>query len=303
MSNPIDIQNLCKSYGQVQALDTVSLSVAEGEIYGLIGPDGAGKTTLIRTLVSLLLPDSGEVRFLGRDVTADPQFVRSRIGYMPQQFSLYRDLTVEQNLHFFGDLFQMSREQQLRRMEELFAFSRLKPFSTRLAGALSGGMKQKLALSCMLMHQPRVIVLDEPTFGVDPVSRSEFWDILTALSEAGTTVLVSTAYMDEADLCHRIGLIHRGVILAQGPPAELIREFPHSLYRIDCDDPHRVYTLLSRDLPADQLQLFGSGVYVVDREKRGLNTLRRILRKTDISCRGISQVGATLENLFLELIR
>ncbi|MBN2414554.1 ABC transporter ATP-binding protein [bacterium] len=303
MDRPIEIKALSKSYGDTLAVDRVSITVDKGEIYGLIGPDGAGKTTVIRTLVSLLVPDSGEALFMGRTVSAYPGFVRSHIGYMPQRFSLYRDLSVEENLHFFGDLFQIPRDRQRRRMDELYAFSRLQPFRTRLAGALSGGMKQKLALSCMLMHQPEVIVLDEPTFGVDPVSRSEFWGMLAALSRDGTSVFVSTAYMDEADLCHRIGLIHHGRILAQGTPDGLIAGFPWPLYRIDCENPHHVYTILSSTLPPDQLQLFGSGVYVVDRGKNGLRSLQRTLRTAKIACRGISSADATLENLFLELIR
>jgi len=300
---PIKISDLYKNYGSVRAVKGISLSVEKGTIYGLIGPDGAGKTTIIRILVSLLRPDAGEVLFLGKSVPDDPRRVRSRIGYMPQRFSLYRDLSVEQNLRFFGDLFQIPLQEQQKRMQQLYAFSQLELFRTRRAGALSGGMKQKLALSCMLMHKPEVIVLDEPTFGVDPVSRNEFWGILRHLSEDGTTIFVSTAYMDEARLCDRVGLIHEGRILAQDSPEILTRGFLAPIYQIKSDNPHQLYRRLEQEVDADQLQLFGSCVHVIDRSGSGISSFEDLLTEHHIINEGIEPVDPTLEHLFLELIR
>jgi len=303
MNNPIIIRDLSKSYGDVQAVKNVSLQVKPGEIYGLIGPDGAGKTTIIRTLVSLLKADKGEVLFQGKDVHKHAVFVRSRIGYMPQRFSLYRDLSVEENLRFFGDLFQISQALQKSRMKKLYNFSKLGPFKNRRAGDLSGGMKQKLALSCMLMHEPEVIVLDEPTLGVDPVSRGEFWEILNNLATGGTTILVSTAYMDEADLCHRTGLIHEGRILAQDRPAMLIENFPFPLYCIRSGQPQKIFEQLGKGPLGDQLQLFGQGVHFVDRNKLGLPGLQKLLKSTGLATLQVEVIKPSLENLFLELMR
>jgi len=228
--NPIEIRGLHKSYRKTEAVRDVTFSVPEATIFGLIGPDGGGKTTIMRTLVSLLSFDSGEVLFQGKPVQENVSFVRSHVGYMPQRFSLYQDLTVAENIHFFAELFDVPREEMNSRIEELYEFSTLGPFKERRAGALSGGMKQKLALSCMLVHQPSVIVLDEPTFGVDPVSRNDFWEILKTLAGRGTTILVSTAYMDEALLCDRVALVYRGRLLATDEPTAL-RKSSTSLHR------------------------------------------------------------------------
>ena len=303
MENPIVIENLKKSYGKVQAVDNVSLEVAPGEVFGLIGPDGAGKTTIIRILVSLLSPDSGKVFFLGKDVSKNPVFVRSHIGYMPQRFSLYRDLSVEQNLRFFGDLFHISRAKQGKQMEWLYNFSKLRPFKNRLAGALSGGMKQKLALSCMLMHEPEVIVLDEPTFGVDPVSRHEFWDILKTLAEHGITILVSTAYMDEANLCSRVALLHEGHILAMDKPKTLVQQFQHPIFRLESNQPYSLYTKLKTTEFADSIHLFGDGIHFSDKDQLGQRKIVRKLKEWNIEYNSIQPVQANLEDLFLERMR
>ena len=205
MKSVVSVQGICKSYGKVQALKELGFSVAPGELYGIIGPDGAGKTTLFRILTTLLLADAGRAEVLGLDVVKDYRAIRNRIGYMPGKFSLYQDLTVEENLHFFATVFNTTIEANYYLVEDIY--KQLEPFKKRRAGKLSGGMKQKLALSCALIHKPEVLFLDEPTTGVDPVSRKEFWGMLLKLKQQGISIIVSTPYMDEATLCDRIGFI------------------------------------------------------------------------------------------------
>ena len=301
--NPIVINNLKKSYGAIQAVKGVSFEVQTGEIFGLIGPDGAGKTTIIRTLVSLLDPDDGEIIFMGKNVAGNTKFVRSNIGYMPQRFSLYRDLTVEENLRFFGDLFKVSVDVQNRLMKKLYAFSKLEPFKNRRAEALSGGMKQKLALSCMLMHQPKVIVLDEPTFGVDPVSRSEFWDILKSLTKEGTSVLVSTAYMDEAELCDKVALMFEGNFLALDVPEHLLKSYEAPLYLIETDQVHTAYKKLHELEEFCDCNLFGNGLHVADKNNYGEAGIKEILDKRQVDYKSVQRIEADLEDIFLKLIK
>lgn len=226
----IEIHNLSKSYGKVQALDNVSFSVERGELFGLIGPDGAGKTTLFRLLTTLLNPDAGSAKVDGYDIKKDYLAIRSRVGYMPGRFSLYPDLSVEENLQFFAALFGVSIDESYELIAPIY--KQIEPFSTRRAGKLSGGMKQKLALSCALIHRPGVLFLDEPTTGVDAVSRSEFWDMLSGLKERGITILVSTPYMDEASRCDRIALCNEGKILSIDTPKGIVRRFDKRLYGI-----------------------------------------------------------------------
>lgn len=262
MSQALRLETCAKRYGQVEAVREVSLAVERGELFGLIGPDGAGKTTLMRLICTLLEPDAGRVVVLGRDAQRERPAIRARLGYMPQRFSLYSDLSVEQNLRFFADLFEVPAREQEQRLARLYAFSRLEPFKKRRAGALSGGMKQKLALSCALIHTPALLVLDEPTFGVDPVSRLEFWEILRALHQEGVSILVSTAYMDEADLCQRVALMHRGRIAAQGTPEQVRAAFPYPLYRVSGVELPRLQAFF-RGLPqVRDTQAFGDCLHV-----------------------------------------
>lgn len=232
MQPVISIINFSKSFGKNIAVKNLSLDVEKGELFGLIGPDGAGKTTTIRTLVTLISPDSGELSVTGLNVSKSVREIRSITGYMPQRFSLYPDLSVSQNLNFFANLFEVPKKEIAERKKRLFKFSNLEPFSERLAGQLSGGMKQKLALSCTLIHNPVVLILDEPTTGVDPVSRSEFWEILQELKKEGVTILVSTPYMDEALLCDRIAIMHEGSVLAIGKPEKITGLMHNHIYKI-----------------------------------------------------------------------
>jgi ABC-2 type transport system ATP-binding protein len=222
----VEAVDLKKNYSGERALDGVTLAVPRGGCFGLIGPDGAGKTTFLRILATLIDADGGTARVLSHDVKSGMAAIRGGIGYMPQRFSLYEDLSVEENLGFFADVFSVPPAERRARIGRLLAFSRLSPFRDRRAGALSGGMKQKLALSCALIHTPELLILDEPTTGVDPLSRREFWSILMELKAQGVTLLVSTPYLDEAAYCDRVALFHRGKALLTGSPAELLRTPP-----------------------------------------------------------------------------
>lgn len=228
--NAIEIHNLSKSYGKVQALKNISFEVQQGELFGLIGPDGAGKSTLFRLLTTLLNPDEGSAKIDGLDMGKDYRLIRSRVGYMPGRFSLYPDLSVEENLHFFAALFGVKIEDSYDLIAPIY--SQIESFRTRRAGKLSGGMKQKLALSCALIHRPSVLFLDEPTTGVDAVSRNEFWDMLATLKTQGITILVSTPYMDEASRCDRIALCNEGSILSIDTPQGIVQQFDAPIYGI-----------------------------------------------------------------------
>lgn len=238
----IEIEGISKSYGSVKALTDISLSVVKGEIFGLIGPDGAGKTTLFRILTTLLLADSGTARVEGDDVVRDYREIRRKIGYMPGQFSLYQDLSVEENLNFFATVFGTTVKDNYEVIKDIY--SQIEPFKTRRAGKLSGGMKQKLALSCALVHKPTVLFLDEPTTGVDAVSRKEFWDMLEKIRRSGVTVFVSTPYMDEASLCDRVALIMKGKIIDTGTPEQISAKYPYRLYAVQAEPMHKLLKYL-----------------------------------------------------------
>ena len=232
--NAIEIHNLSKSYGKVHALKNISFEVQQGEIFGLIGPDGAGKSTLFRILTTLLSPDKGIAKIDGLDMVKDYRLIRSRVGYMPGRFSLYPDLSVEENLQFFAALFGVKIEDSYDLIAPIY--SQIESFRTRKAGKLSGGMKQKLALSCALIHRPSVLFLDEPTTGVDAVSRNEFWDMLASLNNQGITILVSTPYMDEASRCDRIALCNEGLILSINTPQGIVQQFDAPIYGIKANN-------------------------------------------------------------------
>lgn len=217
----VETKGLTKKFKETVAVNGLDLSIGEGEVYGIIGPDGAGKTTTLRLLTGLLSPTAGSARVLGFDLPSGSEGLKEHIGYMPQKFSLYTDLTVEENMRFFADIYQISKEELSRRLEPLLKMTRLEPFRDRLAANLSGGMKQKLALMCTLIHRPKLLILDEPTTGVDPVSRREFWEILQSILLEGVSIIVSTPYMDEAEWCTEIGFMFNGKLLASGTPKQL----------------------------------------------------------------------------------
>ncbi len=251
----VSIENISKSYGRVKALDGVSLDVKRGELFGIIGPDGAGKTTLFRILATLILADGGTASVEGLDVVRDYRELRRRIGYMPGRFSLYQDLTVEENLAFFASVFGTSIKENYRLIEDIYC--RLEPFRKRRAGKLSGGMKQKLALCCALIHKPKVLLLDEPTTGVDPVSRKEFWEMLRKLRDEGITIIVSTPYMDEANLCDRIALIKDGRFIALDTPEGIRQGCTVQLWAVRSDTMHALLCDVRRAAGVEHCYAFG----------------------------------------------
>lgn len=300
--NDIKIQDFSKKYGETEAVKGINLSVKKGELFGLVGPDGAGKTSLIRTICTLLVPDSGSILVRGMDVAKKISEIRCILGYMPQRFSLYQDLTIEQNLKFFADLFQVPEKEREIRKEQLFQFSRLKPFQKRQAGNLSGGMKQKLALSCALIHTPEILVLDEPTFGVDPVSRKEFWDILRIIQKEGVTILVSTAYMDEADQCDRIALFFDGHIKGIGTPGELRNRYTYPLYKLMGSDLHNLRDLFKTFNEVHTTQLFGDSVHVSFNEKPTDAKWKEWQGETNNNLTEWTKLTPSIEDVFLDLM-
>lgn len=298
----IEIDRVCKSYGAVQALNEVSLSVEPGEIYGLIGPDGAGKTTLFRILVTLLVPDRGSARIEGYDVVRDYRTIRSRIGYMPGRFSLYQDLTVAENLDFFATMFGTSVAENYENIREIYA--QIEPFRDRRAGKLSGGMKQKLALCCALVHRPTVLFLDEPTTGVDAVSRKDFWNMLYRIRNAGVTMLVSTPYMDEASLCDRISLIQKGRIIETGTPAGIVAKYPHRLFGVSGMPAYPLLKYLRQCPGVLRCFSFGSEHHVaVDPARTSTEHLQATLEQAGFRQVVVREIPANIEDCFMELAK
>jgi ABC-2 type transport system ATP-binding protein len=284
-------------------VDSLSLHVAEGEIFGLVGPDGAGKTTTMRLLTAILDPTSGDAWVAGHHVVRDGEKLKDAIGYMSQRFGLYPDLTVLENIEFYADIYGVAKAGRSEKIESLLAFSHLTPFKRRLAGNLSGGMKQKLGLACALVHTPRVLFLDEPTNGVDPASRRDFWRILYALLRERVTIFVSTAYLDEAERCHRVGLIHQGKLLAVDTPDGLKRLMPGAILELRCAEPRRAAQLLCRELPADSVGLFGDRVHVVTpNPEAGAETVAAKLAREAIRMEDLRVIEPTLEDVFVSVL-
>lgn len=298
----ISVRELGISYGSLQALKSVNLEVPKGMVYGIIGPDGAGKTTLLRGLCTLLPYSVGSIQVLGFDALSQAAAIRSAIGYMPQRFSLYQDLSVEQNLRFFAKLFQVKNREMLQRREKLYEFSRLKPFAKRLAGNLSGGMKQKLALSCALIHTPELIILDEPTFGVDPVSRVEFWQILHELKREWVSIVVSTPYMDEAVQCDQITLLHKGKVIGQGTPQEIIDSWQGSLYNLQAEDLQALYKYLLNKTDRADLQLFGSEIHLFSNAELSAETIES-WKKEHPGLKSCIEIQPGMEDVFLKMMQ
>jgi len=303
MPGTIEITNFSKNYGEVEAVKDLSLEIASGELFGLIGPDGAGKTTTMRTLCTLLRCEQGYMWVDGHDVRTDVRAIRSLLGYMPQRFSLYPDLSVEQNLRFFADLFAVPADEREKRLQQLYHFSKLEPFKKRLAQALSGGMKQKLALSCTLIHTPRILILDEPTTGVDPVSRREFWEILRQLSDEEVTILVSTPYMDEAELCDRVAFMHRGEALAVDYPKELSKHFPYQLFEATGPDTHGLENFFQSIPEASSIQIFGDRLHVSFDKGWDAAQLDTIKERSPVAIHKLEPIQPSMEDTFLALMK
>lgn len=300
MDFAVEVRDITRRYGRVQALSSVSFGVERGEIFGIIGADGAGKTTLFRILTTLLLADSGTASVDGFDVVKGYKEIRRRVGYMPGRFSLYQDLTVEENLNFFATLFGTTIKENYHLIKDIY--QQIEPFKTRPAGKLSGGMKQKLALSCALIHRPSVLFLDEPTTGVDPVSRKEFWDMLGRLRDEGITILVSTPYMDEALRCSRIGLISSGEFLSIDTPQNIIAQFDRPIFAVAATDMPSLLRLLRTYPGVHSCFAFGDQHHVVFDAEPVLGQFASFVRDHGFADARITRIEPSIEDSFMNLL-
>lgn len=296
----IELSHVSRRFGATQAVNDVSLQIERGEIFALVGPDGAGKTTLIRLVCGALAADGGTLSVDGVDVSGEPARVQAAVGYMPQRFSLYPDLTVMENLRFYGAIFGVAPEQFSARSAQLLEDFSLTPFASRIAGALSGGMKQKLALACALIHSPGTILLDEPTAGVDPLSRRAFWRILGDINRAGTTLLVSTPYMDEAERAHRVAFIADGRILSCGTPAQLKAELPGDIVEISCADRAASRRALKGEGRVRSVEIFGDTLHaLVTSAAEAIPVLQERLAGAGITGAVLREISPSLEDTFV----
>jgi ABC-2 type transport system ATP-binding protein len=295
--------NLTKVFGELTAINQITFSVNSGEIFGLVGPDGAGKTTAMRLLTSVMHPTSGDAWIAGKHTVRDSEAVKEEIGYMSQRFGLYSDLTVEENIYFYADLFGVERKGREQRIDELLSFSNLTPFKKRQAKNLSGGMKQKLGLTCTLVHTPKVLFLDEPTGGVDPVSRRDFWRILYEMLKQGVTIFVSTAYLDEAERCNRIGLIHQGRLMAVDTPDNIKKLMKGTLVEVVTLQTRTAASLLSRTIPDAVVGIFGNRVHAVVKDAAStLPLIEKTLRENDLPVEQVQVIEPSLEDVFVSVM-
>lgn len=299
----IEVDGLTKSFGTIEAVKGLSLRIPAGEIYGLVGPDGAGKTTTMRLLTGSMDPTSGDAFVGGHHTVREAESIKEEIGYMAQRFGLYPDLTVAENIHFYADIYGVPRRGREERIEELLSFSNMKPFKKRLAGNLSGGMKQKLGLVCALIHTPKVLFLDEPTNGVDPVSRRDFWRILNELQKDGVTILVSTAYLDEAERCTRVGFLHQGHLIAEGTPDELKGLLQGVILEVTAEQPRAAAASLRKAGVSPSVGLFGDRIHVVAQDPRQATAaIEAALAGDNLVLRGIRQKPPSLEDVFISVL-
>jgi ABC-2 type transport system ATP-binding protein len=300
-TNAIETRGLTKAFGDVTAVSGLDLVVRRGEIFGLIGPDGAGKTTTMRILSGIMRPDGGEAVVLGRDVVANPESVKEHIGYMSQRFGLYEDLTVAENIEFYADLYLVPKRKRTPRFERLMEFSRLSPFLDRLAGNLSGGMKQKLGLACALIHTPELLLLDEPTNGVDPVSRREFWKMLYELLKEGVTIFISTPYMDEADRCHRVGIMDQSALIVSDTPESIRKELKTRIVEIRAEDGRGVRDFC-KTLPwVENVIFFGDRLHIsIKKEQFDIKKVEKLLVEKKFGLIAIREITPSLEDVFFE---
>jgi ABC-2 type transport system ATP-binding protein len=297
------MEALTKSFDGVKAVDGLTLNVAEGEIFGLVGPDGAGKTTTMRLLTAIMEPTSGEAWVAGHHIVKEAEAVKEDIGYMSQRFGLYPDLTVMENIDFYADIYGVPQQGRQEKIDRLLGFSNLTPFKKRLAGNLSGGMKQKLGLACALIHTPKVLFLDEPTNGVDPVSRRDFWRILYQLLRERVTIFISTAYLDEAERAHRVGLLHRGRLLAVGTPDEVKRLMRGTILEIRAAEPRKATALLRERLPGIPVGLFGDRVHIVTEDpERTAKQAADLLVGAGLKAEEIRPIEPALEDVFISVL-
>jgi ABC-2 type transport system ATP-binding protein len=300
----IRAEMLTKSFPGVRAVDALSFDVRGGEIFGLVGPDGAGKTTALRMLAGIMPPDAGNATVAGFDVVRDPEGAKHALSYMPQRFGLYEDLTVDENIRFYADLFGVRRAERETRSAQLLQAAGMSEFRKRLAGKLSGGMKQKLGLVCALIHRPKVILLDEPTTGVDPVSRRDFWRILYELSSEGVAILTSTAYLDEAERCHRVALLDRGKLLFCDEPANLKAGMGKGVLSVTSAEPRGLRSALEDAEGISSLVLTGDGLHVVvDDAARRIPEFEARLKSANIPYDAIQQVAPSIEDLFVDAVQ
>ncbi len=301
MIEAIKIDDLKKSYGDIEAVKDISFTVNKGEMFGLVGPDGAGKTTTIRIFCGLIAPDAGSVNLLGDNIKTNKRKVQKKIGYLSQKFSLYGDLTVDENIEFFADIHGVKNYEARR--NELLEFTRLTPFRARLTDNLSGGMKQKLALACSLIHKPEIIFLDEPTTGVDPVSRRDFWKILSSLIKEGITIFMSTPYLDEAERCNRVALMNKGEIMSIDEPRKIRESIQKEIIEIVSPQARKAYKLVQQNLD-NEVQLFGDRINIVaDSYEKEYTKIEDLLKQNDITIESSRSIPPSLENVFIHLVK
>jgi len=301
--NAIEIHDLVQSFGGFTAVNHVSFDVPRGEIFGLLGPNGAGKTTTIRILCGILLPTSGRASVLGYDVARQPEEIKKRIGYMSQKFSLYGDLTPTENLDFYASIYAVPRAGRARRVAELIEMAGLGEHRRVLTRELSGAWRQRLALACAIVHRPPMLFLDEATAGVDPVSRREFWDLIYTMAGEGTSVLATTHYMDEAEYCNRIGMMHAGELIALASPDELRAQLPGTLIQIDCDRPTAAYQALESMSGILELAVHGARLHVSLADGRDAEAVRDGLVEAGLTVRGLGVIQPSLEDIFLYMVQ
>jgi ABC-2 type transport system ATP-binding protein len=298
----IAASTLTKRFGEILAVDSLDFTVNKGEIFGIVGPDGAGKSTLLRMISSILIPDNGSISINGLDVHKNSYRIKELLAYMPQRFGLYEDLTVEENIYFFGRMFQLSKAEIKKRLVNLYSFSRLGPFKDRLAGQLSGGMKQKLGLACALVHTPEILLLDEPTNGVDPVSRREFWDILYELLARGVTIIVTTAYLDEAERSNRIALMYRGKFIRYGTPASIKNESKLKMLKIIATDSKQTEAILKKIGDIHAIRTGNSLRFFTDSIQKSRMRIERLPGTLRAGIVSIEEAAPRLEDSFIEIV-